>query len=123
MEKPKSIIKCRFIKDGEPYGIEYSYLTSEPVEVGDLVQVETQRGVADCVVTELNVPFEEVESFKDKLKYIIGKKPHMKYVKVEITEEMRRARKENCGENADCAECPCCIGYDDCIYNYEEIEE
>ena len=75
METPKAIIKCRFTKDGEPYGREYSYLTNQPVEVGNLVQVETQRGVADCVVTELNVPFEEVESFNDKLKYIIGKKP------------------------------------------------
>ena len=71
----KDIIKCRFLRDGEPYGREYSYLTNQPVAVGDIVQVETQRGEADVVVTALNVPEAEVESFKDKLKYIIGKKP------------------------------------------------
>lgn len=71
----KEIIKARFLRDGEPYGREYSYLTNEPVAVGDLVQAETARGVADLVVTALNVPEEEVEAFKDKLKYIIGKKP------------------------------------------------
>lgn len=71
----KGIIKCRFLRDGEPYGREYSYLTNQPVAVGDIVQVETQRGEADVVVTALNVPEAEVESFKDKLKYIIGKKP------------------------------------------------
>lgn len=71
----KEIIKARFLRDGEPYGREYSYLTNEPVAVGDLVQAETARGVADLVVTGLNVPEEEVEAFKDKLKYIIGKKP------------------------------------------------
>lgn len=71
----KNIIKCKFLKDGEPYGKEYSYLTNESVAIGDVVQAETQQGVADLVVTALNVPEEEVESFKDKLKYIIGKKP------------------------------------------------
>ena len=70
-----NIIKARFLRDGEPYGREYSYLTQQPVAVGDIVQAETQRGVADLVVTALNVPEEEVEAFKDKLKYIIGKKP------------------------------------------------
>lgn len=70
-----NIIKCRFTRDGEPYGREYSYLTKEPVAVGDMVQAETQHGVADLVVTALNVPEAEVESFKDKLKYIMGKKP------------------------------------------------
>lgn len=74
MEK-QSIIKCRFLRDGEPMGREYSYLTNVPVAVGDVVQAETQRGVADLVVTALNVPEAEVESFKDKLKCIKGKKP------------------------------------------------
>lgn len=70
-----NIIKCRFLRDGEPYGREYSYLTNEPVAVGDIVQADTQRGTADLLVTALNVPEAEVESFKDKLKYIIGKAP------------------------------------------------
>lgn len=71
----KDIIKCRFLKDGEPTGREYSYLTNQPVAVGDIVQAETRQGEADLVVTAVNVPEEEVEAFKDKLKYIIGKKP------------------------------------------------
>ena len=70
-----NIIKCRFLRDGEPYGKEYSYLTKQPVAVGDIVQAETQNGVADLVVTSTNVPLAEVEGFKHKLKYIIGKKP------------------------------------------------
>ena len=69
------IIKARFLRDGEPYGREYSYLTQEAVAVGDVVQAETQRGVADLVVSAVNVPEEEVQEFKEKLKYIIGKKP------------------------------------------------
>lgn len=70
-----NIIKCRFTIDGEPHGRDYSYLTKEPVKVMDRVQAETQHGVADLIVTAINVPESEVESFKDKLKYILGKKP------------------------------------------------
>ena len=80
------IIKCRFLRDGEPYGREYSYLTKDAVVVGDVVQAETQRGTADLVVTELNVPEAEVESFKDKLKYIIGKKP--KFIEPQTDDEL-----------------------------------
>jgi uncharacterized Zn finger protein len=79
-----NIIKVRFTKDGEPYGREYSYLTNTPVAVGDAVQVETQRGVADVVVTALNVPEEEVAEYKDKLKYIIGKKPDAENKQVDL---------------------------------------
>lgn len=68
------IIKARFLKDGEPVCREYSYLTNEAVAVGDVVQAETRQGVADLVVTALNVPEEEVAIFKEKLKHIIGKK-------------------------------------------------
>jgi len=73
-----NIIKCRFTRDSEPYGREYSYLTKEAVEIGDMVQAETQHGLADLVVRGLKVPEAEVENFKDKLKYIIGKKPKVK---------------------------------------------
>ena len=69
------IIKCRFLRDGEPQGREYSYLTKELVKIGDIVQTETLRGKADLIVTAVNVPEKEVESFKHQLKYIIGKKP------------------------------------------------
>ena len=65
-----NLIKARFLKDGEPSGRAYTYISDAPVKVGDLVQLnEKGRGI----VTEINVPEEEVESFKDKLKSIIGK--------------------------------------------------
>lgn len=38
-------------------------------------------------------------------------------VQYKLTEEMKKDRL-NCGENADCNECSCQIGIDDCIYNY-----
>lgn len=82
-----NIIKCRFLRDGEPYGREYSYLTKEPVAVGDIVEADTQRGTAELVVTALNVPEAEVESFKDKLKYIVGKKPEFIAPEVDQTAE------------------------------------
>ena len=68
-----NIIKCRFLRDGEPVGKEYSYLTRDAVSIGDVVQAETQKGAADLIVTALDVPGEEVESFKDRLKYITVK--------------------------------------------------
>jgi hypothetical protein len=71
----ESIIKAKFLMDGKPISKEYSYLTKEPVAVGDIVQVQTNHGTADLAVTAVNVPEEEVAAFKDRLKYIIGKKP------------------------------------------------
>lgn len=69
-----NVIKCKFLMDGKPISKEYSYLTKVPVQIGDIVQADTVHGVADLVVTGVNVPAEEVESIKDKLKYIIRKK-------------------------------------------------
>ena len=40
---------------------------------------------------------------------------------VDITERMVEARRY-CSEDSDCNECPCHIGEDDCIYNYEIYE-
>ena len=65
-----NLIKAKFLKDGEPSGRAYTYISDAPVEVGDLVQLN-EKGSG--IVTEINVPEEEVESFKDKLKTIIGK--------------------------------------------------
>lgn len=47
----------------------------------------------------------------------------MAYVKINITKEMEEAQRYYCGEDADCSECPCCIGDDDCVYNYDVIED
>ena len=41
---------------------------------------------------------------------------------VAVTDEMKEAYK-HCGDDADCNECPCQIGNDDCIFNHEGIEE
>lgn len=70
-----NLIKARFLKDGEPAGRAYTYISDMSVVVGDMVQLnEKGKGI----VTAINVPEAEAESFKDKLKTIIGK--------VEITE-------------------------------------
>ena len=37
---------------------------------------------------------------------------------VDITEEMEDAHS-CCCEDSDCNECPCHIGTDDCLFNYE----
>ena len=68
-----NIIKVRFNKDGKPQGREYSYLTPEEVQVGDIVEMETRGAIAKGTVTQTQVPAGEIESFKDKIKTIIGK--------------------------------------------------
>ena len=37
---------------------------------------------------------------------------------VDITEDMVEAHK-CCSEDSECNKCPCHIGEDDCVYNYE----
>lgn len=64
------MIKAKFLRDGEPQGRAYTYLSKVDVEVGDFVQLN-EKGQG--VVIEINVPESEVESFRDKLKTIIGK--------------------------------------------------
>lgn len=68
-----NIIKLRYTKDGEPHGREYSYLTPEPVEIGDLVEIETKGRPAKGIITQIGVPVEEIAPFKDKVKTILGK--------------------------------------------------
>lgn len=65
-----NIIKGKFLKDGEPMGREYSYLTDIVVNVGNVFTVNTDRGEAQLVCTAINVPEEEIASFKDKMKNI-----------------------------------------------------
>ena len=68
-----NIIKVKFLKDGQAFGREYSYLTPEEVEVNDIVEMETKTGTAKGIVTQINVPEAEIVSFKDKMKTIVGK--------------------------------------------------
>lgn len=60
-------IKVKFLKNGEPHGREYTYKSEFPVRVGQEVILP---GGGNGIVTEINVPEESVESFKDKIKEI-----------------------------------------------------
>ena len=60
-------IKVKFLKNGEPHGREYTYKATFHVRVGQEVIFP---GGGNGVVTEINVPEEEVERFKDKIKEI-----------------------------------------------------
>lgn len=64
------LIKARFLRDGEPHGRTYTYISEIDVSVGDLVQLN-EKGQG--IVTEIDVPETEVESFRYKLKTITGK--------------------------------------------------
>ena len=60
-------IKVKFLKNGEPHGREYTYKSTFPVRVGQEVLLP---GGGNGIVTEITVPEEEVESFKDKIKEV-----------------------------------------------------
>lgn len=68
-----NIIKVQFFKGGIPAGREYTYFTPEPVDVGDVVDIETKHGTTRAIVTTIDVPEAEIAAFKDKAKSIIGK--------------------------------------------------
>lgn len=66
-----NIIKGRFLRDNEPMGREYSYLTAgQSVAVGNVFTVETDRGEAQLLCTAINVPEEEIAGFRDKMRCI-----------------------------------------------------
>ena len=54
------LIRARYLKNDFPSGKEYTFGSNELVKVGN----------AKAVVTDVNVPDEEVESFRDKLKMV-----------------------------------------------------
>lgn len=63
------IIKARFLRDDEPYGKEYTYLSDIDVSAGDTVMLtDTAQGI----VTAADVPEEEATALRDKLKKIVG---------------------------------------------------
>lgn len=67
------IIKVRFLKEGNPIGKSYTYYSPVDVVAGDIVQI---NNTATGVVTEVNVPDEEISAYKDKVKTIIGVVKH-----------------------------------------------
>lgn len=60
-------IKVKFLKNGEPHGREYTYKSTFPVRVGQEVLLPSG---GNGIVTEIDVPEEDVERFKDKIKEI-----------------------------------------------------
>lgn len=77
MVENTNLVKLRFLRDGEPSGREYTYISKSDVEVGDTVIVreadDGKKTPTKGIITAVNVPETDVESFKDKLKTIIGK--------------------------------------------------
>lgn len=64
-----NIIKLRFLHDGAPSGREYTYFTPIPVSVGDTVSID---GHKKGIVTQIDVPEEEIAAFRDRAKTIVG---------------------------------------------------
>ena len=63
------LIKVRFLRNGVPSGRPYTYESPVDVQVNDIVQISIG---SQGIVTEVDVPEEEVAAFRDKLKSIIG---------------------------------------------------
>lgn len=68
-----NVIKVKFLRAGQPSGRAYTYWTPEEVAVGDIVDLNSSKGVSKGVVTEVDVPEEEILAFGDAAKSIIGK--------------------------------------------------
>lgn len=66
------VIKVKFLRNGEPSGRAYTYYTPEEVAVGDIVDLDSRNGIAQGVVTEVDVPEEEIMRFGDGAKAILG---------------------------------------------------
>jgi hypothetical protein len=66
-----NVIKLQFLKNGEAQGREYTYYAPEGAELapGDTVAIEITKGV----ITQTDVPVEEIAPFADKAKTIIGR--------------------------------------------------
>nr|DAW88431.1 MAG TPA: 4Fe-4S dicluster domain protein [Caudoviricetes sp.] len=58
-----------FLKGDKPSGREYTYRSNIPVKVSDKVQINSS---AKGIVTEVDVPKEEIAAFADKVKSIVG---------------------------------------------------
>ena len=64
------LIKVQFLKGDKPHGRAYTYDSGGfNVAVGDKVTLPNGKGM----VTEVDVPEEEVATFRDKIKPITGK--------------------------------------------------
>lgn len=75
MQEKTNVIKLRYLRAGEPSGREYTFFTPEEVEVGDAVDIAvvSMDNTSQGIVTAVNVPYAEIEPFKDRAKTIMGK--------------------------------------------------
>lgn len=64
------IIKVQFLKGETPSGKAYTFFSDVEVYVDDLVLINSS---AKGVVTEVDVTESEIETFRDKVKTIVGK--------------------------------------------------
>ena len=64
------LIKCQYMKDGQPFGKSYTFESFHTVEVGDIVYIDQKT---KGVVTDINIPESEVATFRDRIKRIVGK--------------------------------------------------
>ncbi|WP_312694080.1 hypothetical protein [Caproiciproducens sp.] len=71
-ERMTNIIKLRFLHDGIPQGREYTYFTPVSVAIGDTVNIDDKK---QGIVTQVDIPESEIESFRDKMKTIAGAVP------------------------------------------------
>jgi hypothetical protein len=68
-----NVIRVKFLRNGPQSGRAYTYYTPEEVAVDDIVELHSRDGIAQGVVTEVDVPVEEILAFGDGAKSIIGK--------------------------------------------------
>ncbi len=75
MKERTNVIKLKFLRGGKLSGREYTYFTPEPVEVGDMVDIAvlSEDTRSRGIVTAVNMPYAEIEPFKDRAKTIVGK--------------------------------------------------
>jgi len=66
------IVKVRYYSQtsGEASEREYTYFTEESLEVGDIIMVPVRDGTKKVVVSAVDIPDAEIESFRDKVKTI-----------------------------------------------------
>jgi len=65
-----NVVKLQFVRNGEPSGRAYTYYSNTDVAVGDLVEIEAGK---QGVITQIDVPVEEIAPFADRAKTILGK--------------------------------------------------
>lgn len=73
------LVKIKFLNSGSPSGREYTYRTNTELQVEDYVELPHAAYVSEDapksigIVTQIDVPEEEIEAFKDRVKVIVGK--------------------------------------------------